>query len=123
MGYPVNAPHEIAAALVASSVSNITTTRQQVGVYPSGAKWVNLSYRLLPGATASVGQHVKIVVNASSDADADGRLATSGAFCEVFQGEDISFSAQTDSLITRVDAIAAVAVGTESTILRLIAGV
>ncbi len=123
MGYPVNPPSESPASLVPGNVSNLTTTRQQIGTYPSGAKWVQLSYRLLPGATATASQYAKLVINASSDADADGKLATSGAYIELFQGEDLSISAQAGSLITRVDAIAAAAVGTEVTEIRILAGV
>ena len=107
------------AAAVCSDISNLTTTRQKL-TFPSGAKWVLLSYRLLPGATATASQYAKVVINASSDADADGKLALAGGYIPLFQGEDLPFDAAS---ITRIDVIAAVAVGTEVTRLRVIAGV
>lgn len=122
MGYPVNAPSELDALLVPVIIRDITTTRQKISL-PSGAKWANVSYRLLPGATAVTSQFLKVVINASSDADADGKLATDGSFVPVFQGDDITFSANSASLITRIDVISAVAVGAEKTIVRVLAGV
>ena len=107
------------AAAVCSAISNLTTTRQKLA-YPSGAKWVMLSYRLLPGATATASQYAKVVINAASDADADGKLALAGGYIPLFQGEDLPFDAAS---ITRIDVIAAAAVGTEVTLLRVIAGV
>lgn len=107
------------AAAVCSDISNLTTTRQKLS-YPSGAKWLSLRYQLLPGATATASQYAKVVINASSDADADGKLALVGGYIPLFQGEDLQFDA---AGITRVDVIAAVAVGTEVTRLRVIAGV
>ena len=116
MGLPVNGPD---GALVATVFSNLTTTRQKVS-YPSGAKWEALSYRLLPGATATASQYAKVVINAASDADADAKLALVGGYIPLFQGEDLPFDAYG---ITRVDVIAAQAVGTEVTVLRVLAGV
>jgi hypothetical protein len=105
--------------LTVASVTNLTTTRQSMA-YPSGAKWVSLAYRLLPGATATANQFAKVVFNAASDADADGKLALSGAHIPLFQGDDLSFDSAS---ITRIDVIAAAAVGTEVTRLRILAGV
>lgn len=116
MGLPVNGQN---AALVCSVISNLTTTRQKL-LYPSGAKWIALSYRLLPGATATAGQYAKVVLNAASDADADGKLALSGGWMPLYQGEDLPFDT---TGVTRIDIIAAQAVGTESTQVRVIAGV
>lgn len=122
MGYPVNPPSEAAASVVPAIIRDLTTTRQQV-TFPSGAKWVNVSYRLLPGATAVTSQLAKIVLNATSDADADGKLAIDGAFIPIFQNDDLTFSAQSDSLITRVDIVSEAAVGAEKTVVRIIGGV
>jgi hypothetical protein len=122
MGYPVNAPSEIDAFLVPSIIRDITTTRQKISL-PSGAKWANISYRLLPGATAVANQFLKAVINASSDADADGKLATDNTFVPVFQGDDVTFSAKSGSLITRIDLITEAAVGAEKTVVRVLAGV
>jgi hypothetical protein len=117
-GYPVVPPSEADALLVPTSIANLTTTRQRIGF--EGAKWVSISYRLLPGATATAGQYAKLVINAASDADADGKLALTGGFIPVFQGDDILISAAS---ITRLDVIAAQVVGSESTMLRVLAGV
>lgn len=121
-GYPVESPTERTAALVSSIIRDITTTRQSISL-PSGAKWVSISYRLLPGATATANQFLRAVVNASSDSDADGKLATDNAFIPVFQGDDVSLAANADALITRVDLITSAAVGSEKTIVRVLAGV
>lgn len=121
-GYPVESSIERAGTLVSAIIRDITTTRQAVNL-PSGAKVVLISYRLLPGATAVANQFLRVVFNASSDADADGKLQTDGAFIPVFQGDDMAFPAQTDALITRVDMITSQAVGAEKTIVRVLAGV
>lgn len=121
MGYPVNAPNELSAVLFSTEISNLTTTRQALAL-PSGAKYVTLSYRLLPGATATASQMAKFCLNAASDADADARLATTGAYIPLYQGEDVTISAESGSLITRLDVIAAQAVGSEVTSLRIVGG-
>lgn len=120
-GYPVVPPSEQDASVVSVDISNLTTTRQKLS-YPSGAKWVTLRYRQLMGGTQTTGQYCKIVVNAASDADADGKLALSGGYTSLVQGDDIQFSSS-DSSITRIDVIAAVAFGTETSLLTIAAGV
>ena len=90
---------------------------------PSGAVWVNMAYRLLPGATATANQFARYVVNASSDSDADGKLATDGAFFMLCQGDSVQIAAPSDDPITRIDVIASVAVGSEKTLLQVMAGV
>jgi len=122
MGYPVNAPSELDAILVTPIIRDITTTRQKISL-PSGAKWANISYRLLPGATGVTNQFLKAVINASSDADADGKLATDSTFVPIFQGDDVTLSAKSGSLITRIDLITEAAVGAEKTVVRVLAGV
>ena len=122
MGLPITPDSERAAQLVPDIIRDITTTRQR-RLYPSGAAWVNLSYRLLPGATATANQMVRVVVNATSDADATGKLSLDGAFIPLFQGDDLTLSGPAGYLITRVDVLAEQAVGTEKTALRFLAGV
>lgn len=115
-------PSERPATLVQTHIADLTTTRQRVSL-PSGAKWVQITYRLLPGATATANQYAKACFNAASTADADGKLATTGAHVVVFQGDDLTFAFADDNLCTVVDVITAAAVGSEKTILRVLAGV
>jgi len=122
MGYPVNPPSEQQAALTPAIIRDLTTTRQKVA-YPSGALWVVLSYRLLPGATAVANQFARVVINAASDADADGKLALDNAFMPLCQGDDLVLSASSTDPITRVDVVTSAAVGAEKTILAINAGV
>lgn len=118
----VASPSERPATLVQTHIADLTTTRQRVSL-PSGAKWVQITYRLLPGATATANQYAKACFNAASTADADGKLATTGAHVVVFQGDDLTFAFADDNLCTVVDVITAAAVGSEKTILRVLAGV
>lgn len=120
-GYPVVPPSEQDASAVAVDIANLTTTRQKIS-YPSGAKWVTLRYRQLMGGTQTTGQYCKIVVNAASDADADGKLATSGGYISLVQGDDLTLSSS-DHSITRIDVISAVAFGSETSLLSIMAGV
>ena len=122
MGYPVNPPSEQQAALTPTIIRDLTTTRQSVS-YPSGALWLVLSYRLLPGATAVANQFARVVINAASDADANGKLALDNAFIPLCQGDDIVLSASAADPITRVDVITSAAVGAEKTLLCINAGV
>lgn len=122
MGMPVNAPSEQLAGLNISPFFDASTTRQTV-LYPSGALSLAAQYRLLPGATAVANQLMRLVINAASDADADGRLATPGAYIALCQGDDIVLGASSGDPIMRVDFKAAQAVGAEKTLLQLIAGV
>lgn len=109
-------------ALTVSLFPDVTNTQKTVQ-YPSGAKTLAVSYRLLPGATAVANQYAKIVLNAASDMDALGKLSTVGAFIPICQGDDLLLSAIEGDPITRVDLITAAAVGAEKTLLTLIAGV
>lgn len=122
MGLPVNSPSEAAGFVGVSLIRDLSTTRQTISI-PSGAKWVQLTYRLLPGATATANQFAKVVINAATDAQAAGQLALDGANTPIFQGDDVAFAAASDSLITRLDVVAEQAVGTEKTALRIIYGV
>lgn len=101
---------------------NPSTTRQTV-YYPSGALAVALSYRLLPGATAVASQFLRYVVNAYSDADADGKLATDNAYEIICQGDDKRFGAISTSAITRIDFLTSQAVGAEVTLFTITASV
>lgn len=118
----VASPSELAATLTQTHIADLTTTRQRITL-SSGAKWVQISYKLLPGATATSNQYAKACFNAASTADADGKLATIGAHVPIFQGDDLTFSFADDNLCTVVDVIAAQAVGSEKTILRVLSGV
>ena len=122
MGLPVNSPSEVAAFVGSLLIRDLSTTRQTISL-PSGAKWVQITYRLLPGATATTNQLAKLVVNAATDSEAAGKLGLDGANTPIFQGDDIAFAAQSDSLITRIDVVAEQAVGTEKTAMRIIYGV
>ncbi len=122
MGYPVNSPTELSASIVVTIIRDLTTTVQSVAI-PSGAKWVHLSYRLLPGATAVTNQFAKFVVNASTDSDAAAKLATDNTNIPLFQGDDVSVGAQSGSLITRLDLVTGQAVGAEKTVVRIMAGI
>lgn len=122
MGIPVNSPSEVAGFVGSTIIRDLTTTRQSISL-PSGAKWVQVTYRLLPGATAVTNQFAKLVINAATDSEAAGRLGVDGANVPIFQGDDMALAAQSDSLITRLDVIAEQAVGAEKTVLRIIWGV
>ena len=122
MGYPVNPPSEQQAALAPAIIRDLTTTRQSVS-YPSGALWLVLSYRLLPGATAVANQFARVVINAASDSDANGKLALDNAFIPLCQGDDLVLSASPADPITRVEVISSAAAGAEKTLLCINAGV
>lgn len=119
---PSAGPSEISAMLASTQIADLTTTRQQVS-YPTGAKWVQITYKLLPGATATANQYAKVVFNAASDADASGKLATTGAFVPILQGDDVTFAFSDNSLCTRIDVLTDQAVGSEKTLMRFLAGV
>lgn len=122
MGYPVTPPSEQSGILTITKILNLTTVRQSVQL-PSGALWAELSYNLLPGSTATAGQYAKIVINASSDADANGKLSDDNSHVSLMQGQRQSFFATKEDPIYRIDVISKVAFGAESTILQILAGV
>lgn len=122
MGLPINSPTEVAAYVGSVVIRDLSTTRQAINL-PSGAKWVQVTYRLLPGATATANQFAKLAVNAATDAEATGKLGIDGSNMPIFQGDDVALAAQSDSLITRIDVVTEQAVGTEKTVLRIIYGV
>lgn len=122
MGLPINSPSEQLGGQNVVMLRNPSTTRQTI-TYPSGALSVAISYRLLPGATATANQFGRVVFNASSDADAAGKLATDGAFLPICQGDDIALGASGSDPITRIDFVTSQAVGTEVTLLTIVAGV
>lgn len=99
-------------------IRDLTTTRQRVSI-PTGAKSLVISYRLLPGATAVTNQFAKYVVNASSTADADGKLATDGAFTPLFQGDDHVLAFADGDEATNIDLITEQAVGAEKTVISI----
>jgi len=113
---------EVPVATVPALIRDLSTTRQKLA-YPSGAKFVSIMYKLLPGATATANQFAKVVINATSDADADGKLSVDGSNIVICQGDDLIVYASTDSPIYRIDVKTEIAVGTEKTIFQVIAGV
>ena len=82
-----------------------------------------VQYRLLPGATATANQILRVALNASSDLDAAGKLSTAGAYLLLAQGDDLTLIASASDPIYRVDFLTEQAVGTEKTFLQLLAGV
>lgn len=115
-------PSEALAVATVALIRDLSTTRQSVQL-PSGAIWVAVSYRLLPGATPVSNQFARISLNAFSDSDANGKLALDGAFIPLCQGDDLILSSGVDDPITRIDVVASVAVGAEKTLLTIVAGV
>jgi hypothetical protein len=114
----VVSPADIPGTGVQFIIRDLTTTRQRVSI-PSGAKSLAISYRLLPGATAVTSQFAKYVVNASSTADADGKLVTDGAFIPLFQGDDHVLAFAAGSEATSIDFITEIAVGAEKTVVSV----
>lgn len=119
---PITAPSEAPAYVGSTVIRDLSTTLQTV-TFPTGAKWVQLTYRLLPSATAVANQFAKCVVNAATDAEATGKLGVDGANMPIFQGDDLALSAASGSPITRLDFITEAAVGAEKTALRIVWGV
>lgn len=115
-------PDMIPAALAPYIKRDLSTTMQTVQ-FASGAKTLTISYRLLPGATAVTNQFAKFVINAASDADAAGKLATDGAFVAIAQGDDVILTSPSDDPILRIDYLTEQAVGAEKTIFQIVAGV
>lgn len=113
---------EVPLAIIPALIRDISTSKQTL-TYPSGAKSLTIMYKLLPGAIATTNQFVKIVINASSSSDADGKLAVDGSNIVLCHGDDLVLFATDNSPITRVDLVASVAVGTEKTLLQILAGV
>lgn len=113
---------EVPVTVVPSLIRDVSNVRQKM-VYPSGAKFVSIMYKLLPGATAVSGQFLKIVVNATSDADADGKLSVDGSNIIMCQGDDIVLYASDLSPVYRIDVKTEIAVGSEKTVLQVVAGV
>lgn len=113
---------EVPVTVVPSLIRDVSNVRQKM-VYPSGAKFVSIMYKLLPGATAVSGQFLKIVVNASSDADADGKLSVDGSNIIMCQGDDIVLYASDLSPVYRIDVKTEIAVGSEKTVLQVVAGI
>lgn len=113
---------EVPVNVVPSLIRDVSNVRQKM-VYPSGAKFVSIMYKLLPGATAVSGQFLKIVVNASSDADADGKLSVDGSNIIMCQGDDIVLYASDLSPVYRIDVKTEIAVGSEKTVLQVVAGI
>lgn len=103
-------PPEVPGVGLSFLVRDLTTTRVPFSFSP-GARVVVVSFRLLPGATSAVNQFAKLVVNATSDADAAGKLATDGAFIPIVSPDDVILSFAHDGRCTRLDVLTDVALG------------
>lgn len=98
------------------------TTARGTWYLPSGALSVALMYWLL-GGTAVSGQTLRVVINAASDADAAGKLATAGAHIRIPYGWAFSQGADKSDPITRIDWITSVVKSTETSLFQAIAAV
>lgn len=107
----------------AVNIARDASTTRQAFKFPTGAKSLAISYRLLPGATAVTNQFMRYVLNAYSDADAVGKLATDGAFIPIMQGDDHLVTAPFSDPILRIDFLTEQAVGVEKTVFQVVAGV
>lgn len=121
-GYPIESPSERSAGVVIKVLIDVTNVRQKIEL-PTGAKWVSITYKLLPGATPTTGQYIKMAFNAASDDHANGLMVIPNASLPVFQGDDIQIPFEKPALCTRIDLQAVAAVGSEKTVVRIIAGV
>lgn len=115
-------PDQMPAFSSVNEIIDLTTTRQSIA-FPSGAVTLSVSYRLEAGETATANQMAFYCLNAASDADAAGKLATPGARYVIQQGDDHILSALASDPITRLDVIANAAVGSEETRFTVVAGV
>ncbi|MHB0978389.1 MAG: hypothetical protein ACYC1K_03270 [Minisyncoccota bacterium] len=111
-------PDQIPGSLVPYEVINLTTTRVRLD-YPSGATALEFSYRQNSpsGTTAAVGRAVYIVFNATSDDDANGKLALAGARIRLPLGDDFGHLATDADPVTRVDVISEAAETGHSTLM------
>lgn len=111
-------PDQIPGYLVIYQINNLTTTRQRLD-FPSGATAIEYSYRQNSpsGTTASTGRAAYIVTNATSDDDANGKLALDGAHERVALGDDAGETRKLGSPITRVDLISEAAETGHSTLM------
>lgn len=110
-------PDMRSGSIINDEIADLTTTRQKKD-YPSGATAVELSYSQgsTSGNTASTGRAAYVVFNATSDDDANGRLALAGSRKRIALGYDYGQLATDGDPITRVDAIAEAAEGGHSTL-------
>ena len=111
-------PDQVPGSLVIYQINNLTTTRQRLD-FPSGATAIEYSYRQNSpsGTTASTGRAAYIVTNATSDDDANGKLALDGAHERVALGDDAGETRKLGSPITRVDVISEAAETGHSTLM------
>jgi hypothetical protein len=121
----VVSPSELPATLTQTHIVDLTTTRQRFEI-PSGAKWVHVVFQDV-GTTAVNAQFIKMVFGTEEDplttAEADARLATTGAHIAVGYGVPVSAAFSEDNLCLTVDVIAAAAVGSGKNLVTIVAGV
>lgn len=122
---PSAGPGELAATLTQTHIADLTTTRQRFEI-PSGAKWVKVLFSDI-GTTAVNAQFLKLVFGTEQDplttAEADARLATTGAHLAVGYGVPVEASFIDGNLCTTVDVIAGAAVGSGKNLVTIVAGV
>lgn len=82
--------------------NNLTTTRYKISI-PSGATAIEMSYYNLGASTA---KGLYFITNATSDAEADGKLALVGARRFLLLGESAVMLIDPNAPITRIDVIA-----------------
>ena len=95
---------EQTGSLVVDEKNDLTTTRYKISL-PSGGDAIEISYHNV-GAAASTSKGLYFVLNATSDADADGKLALAGARQFLLLGDSAVVLADPDNPITRIDCIA-----------------
>lgn len=126
MGYPVNPPSEQQGGYSVNEFRDPSTTRQKL-LLPSGALSLLVQYVLI-GGTAVANQCIRMVFNASTDADAVGKLATANSgrilvFPSNTFTPPLSIGADPSNPITRIDFLTEQAASTEKTVLQILAGV
>lgn len=126
MGYPVNPPSEQQGGYSVNEFRDPSTTQQTL-LLPSGALSLLVHYVLI-GGTAVANQCLRLVINASSDADAIGKLATANSgrilvFPSNTNTPPLQIGADSANPIVRLDFLTEAAASSEKTILQFLAGV
>lgn len=95
---------QVPGAITYGEYANASTTRQST-TYPSGATAIEITYRQnsSSGTTTAVGRAMYIVFNATSDADANGKLAAAGSRYRLALGDDLSQTFSSTVPLTRID--------------------
>ena len=110
-------PDQVPGSIVIYEVINLSNSRVTRN-FPSGATAIEFSYRQnsSSGTTTATGRAVYIVVNATSDPDADAKIALIGSRDRLALGDDTGEIRADSSPITRVDVQAEAVEGGHSTL-------